>query len=267
MPFGDQQQLVGRAVYISQRLDLKAFERTRRLATSPLIITAGSQGAAVMFRYGVVVLFGLSHVEETAFLKDLECSVTDPFEHYESEGFKLCLSSAAAEERNSGCLAMDEFNLPRLQVVASVLAKCVVLSHYEVEVGKTFERIEPLAHDLQHGGRFMHKGRELLAHIGDVLMIQGRMVGRVEISEKPEMLWEEPQYERLYLRLAEEYELIERHRSLERKLDLVSKTAETLLDLLQNKSSHRVEWYITILIVIEIMLTVYEMWGRHLLES
>jgi len=266
MPLAGQQKLIGRALYIGQRLDLKAFEKARRLATSPLIISAGKQGAAVLFRYGVVVLFGLSASEEVAFLKDLDGFIIDPFTHYDVEEISLCLTSLQSEEKNSGCMPLDEFNLPRLQVVASVLAKSEVLSHYEADVAKTFEHIEPLANDLQHGGRFMHKGRELLAHIGDVLMIQGRMVGRVEISEKPEMLWEEPQYDRLYLRMAEEYELIERHRALERKLDLVSKTAETLLDLLQNKRSHRVEWYIVILIVVEILLTVYELWGRHLLE-
>jgi len=65
--------------------------------------------------------------------------------------------------------------------------------------------------------------------------------------------------------MAEEYELIERHRSLERKLELISKTAETLLGLLQNQRSHRVEWYIVILIVIEVFLTLYEMWTKHLI--
>lgn len=264
MPFGNPQKLIGRALYIGQRLDLKSLEQTRQLETSPLIISAGSQGAAVLFRYGVVVLFGMSAIEEMSFLKAMEHCVTAPFEHYEAEEVTLCLTSSM-QEHAGDFITLDEFNLPRLQIVASVLAKSVILAHYEAEVSKSFERIEPLAHDLQHGGRFMHKGRELLAHIGDVLMIQGRMVGRVEISEKPELLWDEPQYERLYLRMAEEYELVERHRALERKLDLVSKTAETLLDLLQNRRSHRVEWYIVILIVVEILLTVYELWVRHML--
>jgi len=265
MPFGDQQQLTGHALYISQRLDIKGFEKARRLATSPLIVSAGSQGAAVLFRYGVVVLFGLNAVEEHTFLKDIEHVAIEPFEQYEAEEIKLCLSSARVEQTGN-YLPLDEFNISRMQVVANVLAKSVILAHYEAELSQTFDRIEPLAISMQHGGSLKHKGRDLLAHIGDVLMIQGRMVGRVEISEKPELLWEEPQYERLYLRMADEYELIERHRALERKLDLVSKTAGTLLDLLQDKRTLRVEWYIVILIVVEILLTVYEMWGRHLLE-
>ena len=62
------------------------------------------------------------------------------------------------------------------------------------------------------------------------------------------------------MRLEDEFELGERHKALERKLELVSRTAETLLDLLQNKRTLRVEWYIVILIVVEILLTFYELW-------
>ncbi len=266
MLFYDQERLSGRAIYFCHRLDLKALEKTSRLAENPLFVSAGNQGAAVLFRYGVVVLFGLTAIEEVAFLKDLRNIATDPFEHYESEEIRLCLSDVAHEASDEDYFAVDAFNLHRLQVVASVLAKSVILAHYEAEVSQTFVRIEPLAISLQQGSGFMHNGKELLAHIGDVLMIQGRMVGRVEVSEKPELLWEEPQYERLYLRMADEYELVERHRALERKLELIARTAETLLDLLQNNRSHRVEWYIVILIVIEILLTIYELWGRHWLE-
>lgn len=85
------------------------------------------------------------------------------------------------------------------------------------------------------------------------------MVGRVEVAEKPDLLWDHPQLERVYARLLDEYELSERHRALGRKLELISRTAETVLELLQNRRSLRVEWYIVILIVVEILLTLYEM--------
>lgn len=50
-------------------------------------------------------------------------------------------------------------------------------------------------------------------------------VGRVEVDEKPETLWERPDLERFYVRLEDEYELKERHLALERKLELISRTA------------------------------------------
>ncbi len=63
----------------------------------------------------------------------------------------------------------------------------------------------------------------------------------------------------LVIRLQNEYELKERHLDLERKLSLIAQTAETLLDILRNERSLRVEWYIVILIILEILLTLYQM--------
>ena len=65
--------------------------------------------------------------------------------------------------------------------------------------------------------------------------------------------------EGLFGRLQDEYEIIERHAALERKLNLISSTVQTLLEMLGSRHSLRVEWYIVILIVVEILLTLYEL--------
>jgi uncharacterized Rmd1/YagE family protein len=144
-----------------------------------------------------------------------------------------------------------------LQLVADILAKSLVLAHYETRIADLFDRIEPLAVTLCDKGRAGASGKVLLRHIGDVLLMQQKMVGRVGTSETPELLWEHPELERFYMRLADEYELRDRDRALDRKLDIVSNTVETLLGLVQTRSSMRVEWYIVALIVAELLLSLY----------
>jgi uncharacterized Rmd1/YagE family protein len=92
-----------------------------------------------------------------------------------------------------------------------------------------------------------------------VLLVEHGLVGRVEVSERPEVLWEEARLEPLYAKLQDEYELTERSAALERKLRLLVETAGIFLDLLHNKRSLRVEWYIVALIVVEIGIMIYEM--------
>jgi len=257
--FKDQTDIKVRALFVGQRIDLRAFEHAHRLASAPLLVSAGALGAAVLFRYGVVVLFGLSAIEEVSFLSDIQSLIVKPFKEVESEEVELVRDAHEQEGVKQSRIVLHEFSLARLQLVAGVLAKSVVLGHYEANLATTFDRIEPLAEELQHGRKVGSQGRQLLGHIGDALSIQGKMVGRVEVAEKPELLWEHPEMERLYLRLEDEYELRDRHLALERKLDLISRTAETLLGLLQDKRTLRVEWYIVILIVVEIVLYVYEL--------
>ncbi len=81
-----------------------------------------------------------------------------------------------------------------------------------------------------------------------------KMVGRVVVREKPELLWEHSELECFNGRLVDEYEIVERHAGLDRKLRLITHTVETLIELMRHRSSLRVEWYIVILIVVEIIL-------------
>ncbi|MBC7973849.1 MAG: RMD1 family protein, partial [Myxococcales bacterium] len=79
------------------------------------------------------------------------------------------------------------------------------------------------------------------------------------ILEKPDLLWDQPELDRLYARLEDEYELRERVLALERKLEVVSRAAQTMLDLHQAKRSLHVEYYIVVLIAFEIALALFEL--------
>jgi required for meiotic nuclear division protein 1 len=156
-----------------------------------------------------------------------------------------------------GTIHLRDTGVERLQAVADVLAKSLVLSHYEMRFSTIFDRTEPLAARLRETGRTGAGERDLMRRIGAVLSVQHNMVGRVEAGEKPDLLWEHPELDRFYSRLADEYELRERGRVLDRKLDVIARTVETLLGLVQNRSSQRVEWYVAALIVAELVLSLY----------
>ncbi|MFZ1983113.1 MAG: RMD1 family protein [Desulfatitalea sp.] len=251
-----------RALLLGERIDLRALEATDRLATNPLTVAVQGGGMAVLFRYGVVVLFDVAPLEEAAFLAHLSDFVLNAFPKPETEIVKLRVDPEMRDTMKGDTVFVDTAGTERLQIIADILAKSVVLSLYESKVSQNFDRVEPLALALGRDGRAGRPAKELLQHIGNALLSEHMMVGRVEVSEKPEILWEFPELEKLYMRLESEFELRERHLALERKLDLISRTAETLLKLLNNNRALRVEWYIVILIVAEIMLTLYELFMR-----
>lgn len=260
--FNGKTTIKARALFLGERLNLRAFEATHRLGSNPLAVSAGQYGCAVLFRYGVIVLFDLTAVEEAEFRRSIESYVFEPNEKPEFEELDIRTAPNASEGFENGVLQLRESNIERMQVVAEILARSVVLAEYEARVARAFDRVEPLAAGLKTGHGSRHQGRELLKHIGDTLLIQHKMVGRVAVQEKPEILWEHAELERFHARLEDEYELQERHLALERKLDLITRTAETLLDVLQTNRGLRVEWYIVFLIVFEIMLTLYDMFVR-----
>jgi uncharacterized Rmd1/YagE family protein len=260
--FEGKNRLQARAFLVGERLDIKALENADAMGEGPLVIAAGSEGAAVLFRFGGVVLFGVSPLEEASFLAQLKTLVREHFEVPEFEGTTLELSSDG-DRLEKGVVKTRFFDVPRLQIVADVLAKSVVLAHYESTTEAIFESIEPFAQSLRERRSIKRGDRELLATIGDMLLIEHRTVGIVQVGDKPEVLWEHPELERLYARLEDEFEVTERQAALGRKLEVISRTAETVLNLLQHQSGLRVEWYIVALIVFEIALSLFDLFVRR----
>jgi required for meiotic nuclear division protein 1 len=248
-----------RAILVGSRIETKHFRLDETVAINPLTLAIPGGGAAVLFRYGVVVFFGMSACQESTFLERLLPLTVEPhiWPEYENLNLRINPTDHEAIDAN-GCLWLQDLSSHRLQLVAEILASSQILSENEARVAKTFEKIEPLAKKLSEG-HWGHKIKELLNYIGESLLSQQRMVGRAEVSDRPDLLWERPELEGLYLQLEDEFELRERHLAMERKLEVISNTAETLLDLVHTRRSLRVEWYIVILIVVEIGLVLYQL--------
>ena len=209
-----------------------------------------------------MVLFDVPIEEEGALLGSLSPLVSEGVDIMETEDLDIRIIPGVEEGFSGGILQIHEASTDRLQTVAEVLAQSMVLAEYEESIAATFDRVEPLAEQMKHRGTTNWAASKLRRDMGDTLLSLHRMVGRVEVGEKPEILWNHPELEPLYLRLEREFEIRERKLALERKLELISRTVETQLQLLQAKHSLRVEWYIVILIVVEILLTLYELFVR-----
>jgi uncharacterized Rmd1/YagE family protein len=252
-----------RALLLGTRIEIRTLEYGEIVARAPLTLRIGTSGLIVVFRFGAAVLCGLTLQEEAAFINTISPLINNPFTKPENEELEIEINSGHMEHIGAnGKLSLREASIERIQVVATVLAKSTVLAHYESNVANAFDWVEKLAERLGRG-RSPARGKELLREIGGVLLIQARMVGRVEITEKPEITWDQAELDHLYEHLAKEYELIDRNLALSRKLELIALTAETYLDLLHNRQTIRVEWYIVVLIVAEIILTLYEMFLTH----
>jgi uncharacterized Rmd1/YagE family protein len=198
-------------------------------------------------------------------LRSLRSRVVDALATPEIDQVSIVLKPDSEDQvEPSGVVALKEASTDRLQLIANVLSKNVVLALHESQIAAAFDRIEPLAAGLKRRGRGGREARQLIQQIGDILLTQHRMVGRVAVEDKPDVLWDRPELERLYARLADEYELIDRRRAIDRKLTLVGQTVRTLLELVQDQRSMRLEWYIIGLICIEILLSAYQIFfGWH----
>ena len=263
----EKSQFLCRTLLVGERLDVRSLAKLQRfelqrIATTPLAVQTDGGGVAILFRYGAVVLFDVSAADEATLLDRLQSFVAGPFAKPDVDEVQIRVDSNAAEGVDNGIIVLRNHDVERLQVVAENTGKSSVLGSYESRIGDSFDRIEPFALEIEIAGRTRQKARALLEHLGATILIQQQMVGRVQPSEKPDVLWDRPDLELLNLRVADEFEIRDRNVVLERKLDLIARTTQLLLDVLQNRRSLRVEWYVVLLIVLEILLTLFQMWRR-----
>lgn len=258
-PLADKQRVRVRALLLGERLDLRALAATAVLAAQPLTVSVRDSGCAVLLRYGVVVLFDFAPLEEVAFLESLKPLIVQPVAETVAETVELLVRPDERERIQGNEIVLHVLSLERVQLIAEVLGRSVVLDRYEKRIDEEFDRVEPFALNLRQRRFSPQLAGQVLQHLGGALLSRQQMVGRVALTDKPELLWEHPELERFYGRLEDEYEIRERHLVLEQKMETISRTASTLLDLIQARRSLRVEWYIVILIVVEILLTLYEL--------
>ena len=256
-------ELTARALLLGERIDIAGLERSDVISTTPLAFRVGDKGYAVLFRYGAIVLVGLSPVEEDELMRGLSPRIAGSFARPEDEAVAIEIVPDRDDHiAPGGPISVRDLSPPRLLVIADVLAKNVALSRDEREVSKVIEIIGPFAATLARTGRSPSNRREILRTIGQALLVQHRMSGRVEIEEKPDILWDQPEFDRLHARLSDEYELKERAHGLSRKLSVIGETARALTDIIDTERSARLEITIVVLIIVEVLIAVYEIFVR-----
>jgi uncharacterized Rmd1/YagE family protein len=250
--------LTARAVVVGERIETARLERRDAISTAPLAFPRG-EGLAVVFRYGVVVMIGLNPTVEADVLRSIAPYIHGDLSEREEETIEL----AARDDQDEGVgpdgvVRIGALSPDKLLVVADALAKSAALAQDERQVAKVFDTVEPWARRLAETGQAPGPRKAMIRQVGAALLVQHRVAERVAVREKPDVLWDRPDLERLYSRLEDEYELIERAETLGHKLDLIGDTVTVMTDLIDTQRSLRLETVIVGLIVAEIALSVLQ---------
>lgn len=257
------ERIVARAVLLGDRIDAAGLERADMIATVPFAIRLGPTKFAALYRFGVAVFADLSAAEETSFLEGITGRISGKPDPKNEETAVLDIRPDY-EDRvpPGGPVQIPDLSAARFLVVADVLAKSVSLARDENELGGVFDIIEPFAAQLAQTGRAPWNRRSMLKLIGQALLAQHRISGRVAVEEKPDILWDRPSLERLYARLEDEYELNERAKAVTQKLNVIVETGQALTDIFDVDRSTRLEAAIVVLILAEIAITLFQIFWR-----
>ena len=249
-PESEAPRLTVHAVLVGDRLVADRSSNPDMISSAPFCFRKGD-GYAVIFRYGALVLAGLTPQDEQAVLAQYAQGSAP----VEEERVELALAPDQDEGLTAdGRLQIKALTAAHALVLADILAKSIALARYEREIAAVFDTIEPAATTLAVSGRIPSARKALLKLIGSALLAQHRVSGRIAFAEKPDALWDHPELERLYARLEDEYEIIERGTLLNGKVQVVASAAQTFTDMMDTARSMRLEVLIVMLILAELII-------------
>ena len=253
---------------LAERIDVRLLPERPR-STGPHLLrlhVGGDVVDVVVMRYGAAVAFAKTADAARMALRRMTPALIRPLEHRAEESLQLRVDGD--KDPNAPWVLDDDIlytgplDNTHLQLLGLMLARSVVLDVYEDHLKATFDVVEPWSRELSISGRVRPGDRRLMQQLGRSLVHEQRMTGRVELREKPDLLWENPSLERIHHRLADDLELLERDEAIERKLELVHRTVKSLHTLSLEHRTYRAEVAIVLLIVFEVFLTLFGMWTK-----
>jgi len=145
-----------------------------------------------------------------------------------------------------------------VELLSIVIAQSVAMDYYEEDVRAAYARVEGFATSLVERGSIKLSTREIYRFVGSVLAVRNQIAMTLSLLDEPPETWEKELYDRLYRALRTAFEIEDRHRTIEYKIQLIQQNLEIMVNLVQTRRGHLLELTVIALITFEVLFTLFE---------
>jgi uncharacterized Rmd1/YagE family protein len=242
----------------------KAGRRVRTMKTQTVAECAvdGGAGWIIAYDFGAVVFAGIDEATRDAVLDALlKRFGPEPHPPIEDE----MLVETADDERPA--VRFDRVVAPAIdrrlvELVSLVVAQSVAMEYYEEDVDLVLARLNKMSSTLAESGNLPSRPRELLRFIGSGMSTHNQVVFTLALLDTPELAWEDETLDRIYSGLRTQLEIGDRFRALDLKLRMIHDSFSLFVELTQERRAYRLDWMIAVLVALEVVLFVYEIFYR-----
>lgn len=212
-----------------------------------------------LFPFGCVVTFGLAHHEVAdlvAYLRRVDPRLQDPSEAFQDD----CLLEVGAPRLE---IRDDHIGVPSLGdwmpgILSTVLSKSVALEKVEAEIERLLDESEPAVQDLATG-KVSPSDRKISSLAGRILSFRLDTVAYIQLLDKPDATWDNPDAEAFYGKLAQFFELQDRYDKIQAKSGVLMDLTEVVTTYAHHHRGARLEWAVILLIVVEVILSLLDL--------
>lgn len=251
------------ALCLAQAFDFPAMTQSllankRAVLLKDVLVLEHKQAFSMIFSFGVVVHWNVGLDERRKLQSELrEFAIKPDAEALEDNfNYKIDVQQGLIQFDCMTVQADEEHK--NLLAIAHAMAQSIKLSSFERQAVEMIERTKHLPESLALTGR-IHLSKKALAKIrGQLFLSNSDIVLKFDLLDVPEFFWEYPEYQPLYMQMAQYLELKQRTEVLSKKLETIHDLLGMLADEQKHQHSSTLEWIIIILIMVEIVITLLE---------
>lgn len=254
-----------KAIQVGRSINLKRIESLagfKLLAKDPYLYRVGKGQFVVVMRYGVLVFWGVGAEKITEITKRLVNFIEGAFDEKNWEEIDFKVSKRKKAKVFDGTLYCSELTIEMKQLVSVVLSRSTVLEFFEKQAEKILAEYQEILTSFHETGKTKARPKKLLRLVGAAMKIKNTSVHQLSMLEKPDFIWDDAELDLLYEDLEEEYEISSRYVILKEKLGMMFEDSEFILNYIDGERSFLLEMTIILLIVLEVLLFVYEIWWK-----
>lgn len=218
-----------------------------------------------LYYFGGIVFFNCSGDIIARFMDSIpqyaEHLKVQPQLPYQEE-YRLEIDPEGEPAIANDCAVMPQYNLAFLDIICFVIAKSVALERIEERVDVVFDEVEGLIANLGKG-RLELPDRDMARLASSILSFKFTSIAHIMVLDKPDITWDNPEADRLYLTMAKLFELDERYQEIKHKSETLLDMTDVFTGLSHARRSARLEWIIIILIAIEILIYLIQLYRGH----
>jgi uncharacterized Rmd1/YagE family protein len=216
-------------------------------------------GIAFAWRFGAIVFVEVPketrHREVDLLRESLGLPLRDP--RVTAEKFFIFIDSARSAQVEYNRLVLPSINQERLGAVAQTLAQSVAMEYYEAVVTQAKVQVLAMLDRIRRQGRIAIPAMRLNSQIADASMAQAEVVGVLHLLDKPDTLWNDAEMESIYLDLRNAFDLEERFKSIEYKIETIKESLRIVLEARNSALAQRLEIIIIVLVGVEVMFSIF----------
>lgn len=252
----DQTRWKIRAICFDVDFDLEEiptlFSNAHTLYASPCILDFNGAFAAFL-PFGILLYWAGDEQQFVQIMMRIEKQFSAknlPFEGRK----ELEVSSKANEDTVSFReISLKHLSVQHIKVISEVFGQSAALHRCDVMVQELLSKCQPVVKELQMTGNMHLSSKELLKLVGKTLSLREELLAKLALIDSPPEIWHSERLSRLHYDLSERFNIKPRLASLQTKLEFLLDVNETLMNLIRHRESHRLEWIVISLIVIEVI--------------